>query len=507
MTVVIETSVGNPGHTPSGSRRWTTVAPLLGVFVLQSVFTLRLGNSAFQDEALYLYAGHREIALLLHGTPTYDNYASYFSGAPFLYPVLAAAVDGVLGLWGARLLSLVFLLATTCLLHGATRRLLGRPAALGAAALFALSAPTLFVGHLATYDAAALFLLALSMWIVVRTARWPFFAVVLAAPVLALAGATKYAALLFAPSIVAIAVLSDVLLNGSGRWRYPRAILRAFLLVSAVTGLVALTLRLAGPAFTAGLKATTTARAAGTDATSTILEKTALWGGPLLLVAVAGAAGLVLSRRSATPRWQRSLLALTLLLTGLLAPAYQLHLHTLVSLHKHIDFGLFFAAPLGGLAVAQLLGADRHSPQRLAAALGVCLLVAGSGLAQSARLFAEWPDAGPMVEVLRTQVRPVTGRYLVEESEVPRYYLSSLTQPYQWTGTYFFTYKGLTGQPAYRAAIADRYFDVVVFRYGPTASLDHGIDAGLARGYELIAHLPYTSGYGSGHYDIWRSVR
>ena len=94
----------------------------------------RLQNTAFQDESLYLYAGHREIAQLLHHTPTYDNYASYFSGAPFLYPVLGAAADHLAGLAGARALSLLFMLATTAMLHGLSRRLFGRPAALLAAA-------------------------------------------------------------------------------------------------------------------------------------------------------------------------------------------------------------------------------------------------------------------------------------------------------------------------------------------------------------------------------------
>jgi hypothetical protein len=113
-----------------------------------------------------------------------------------------------------------------------------------------------------------------------------------------------------------------------------------------------------------------------------------------------------------------------------------------------------------------------------------------------------------MVAVLRTQIRPVTGRYLVEEDEVPRYYLRNLTKPYQWTGTYFFAYKGQVGVTAYQTAIKDRYFDVVVLRYGPTAALDHAIDADLVgqHGYELIAKVPYSSGFGSGVYFVWRAV-
>jgi hypothetical protein len=58
--------------------------------VLQTALTLRLVNTAFQDEAIYLYGGHRQIDHRLHGTPIYDHYANLFFGAPFLYPVLAS---------------------------------------------------------------------------------------------------------------------------------------------------------------------------------------------------------------------------------------------------------------------------------------------------------------------------------------------------------------------------------------------------------------------------------
>jgi hypothetical protein len=119
-----------------------------------------------------------------------------------------------------------------------------------------------------------------------------------------------------------------------------------------------------------------------------------------------------------------------------------------------------------------------------------------------------------VVSVIRTQIRPVTGRYLSEESEVPRYAARDLTEPYQWYGTYFFTYtdhngRQLTGVPAYRQAIADRYFDLVVLRYGPTASLDLQIDPQLKaqQGYTLIAKVPADDSYGLGYYYVWRAER
>ena len=45
--------------------------PLLVVLAVQAALTLRLvwADTAFQDEALYLWAGHLEWANVLHGTP------------------------------------------------------------------------------------------------------------------------------------------------------------------------------------------------------------------------------------------------------------------------------------------------------------------------------------------------------------------------------------------------------------------------------------------------------
>ena len=65
-------------------------AVLFAILCVQAALSLRMSNTAFEDEALYLYSGHLEIAHLLHGAPLQGNYASYFSGAPVLYPVLGA---------------------------------------------------------------------------------------------------------------------------------------------------------------------------------------------------------------------------------------------------------------------------------------------------------------------------------------------------------------------------------------------------------------------------------
>src|ERR1035438_685378 len=112
-----------------------------------------MSNTAFEDEALYLYSGHLEIAHLLHGVPLPGDYSSYFSGAPVLYPVLGALADDVGGLAAARAVSLIAMLGTTALLYSLTRRLFNERVGLCAAVIFSVTESALFLGRLATRSA------------------------------------------------------------------------------------------------------------------------------------------------------------------------------------------------------------------------------------------------------------------------------------------------------------------------------------------------------------------
>src|SRR5213080_66249 len=124
-------------ETPASHRSARTVRaripgnwPLLAILAVQTILSFRLigADTAFQDEALYLWAGHLEWARVLHGTPI-PPFPSYFSGAPVIYPPLAALADSAGGLAAARILSLVFMLGATALLWAAARLLSGRRAA------------------------------------------------------------------------------------------------------------------------------------------------------------------------------------------------------------------------------------------------------------------------------------------------------------------------------------------------------------------------------------------
>ncbi len=184
--------------------------PLIAVLLVQLVLSLRLlrADTAFQDEAAYLWAGHLEWAHWLHGTPT-PPFASYFSGAPVVYPPLGALADSIGGLTAARILSLAFMLGATALLWNSTRWLFGRQAAFFAAALFAILGPTLHLGTFATYDALSVFLIALAAWLVVHAGiranatRW----MVAAGVTLAIANAVAYSSALFDVAVILLAFL------------------------------------------------------------------------------------------------------------------------------------------------------------------------------------------------------------------------------------------------------------------------------------------------------------
>jgi hypothetical protein len=498
---------------PSWRRTQVSRAILLGILVVQALLSLRLRNTAFEDEALYLYVGHLQLDHFLYGTPGPPGFTAYLSGSPVLYPVLAATVDSIFGLAGARALSLVFMLAATVLLYSLTRLLFNERAGLCAAAAFATTQSTLFLGNFATYDAAAILLLALAAWIVVRTApNSAILACLLAAPVAALAVAVKYAALMYLPTIVMLAALAAF-----PRRRWKGMVLRGVLLPAVTAALLAGALALAGgDQYLHALRVTTTARAVGDADPLELLLDCLEWGAGFLALALLGTVsyarrermGEVPVLRLAANRGRPWRLALGVVLCGtaLLAPAYQMHLHTGVSLHKHVGYGLLFAAPMAGVGMSRLVGAHFRYPQ-LAILIWVTLLTLG--MTQSQTLYHAWADSTRMVAVLESQLKP-GGRYLVEANSVPRYYLRASTTPDQWASTYAMTYtdrrdRRLSGARAYQAAIGAAYFDVIVLDRTVTKELDDKLVQQLRTNgrYRLLAKLPYRNSHGSGYYQIW----
>src|SRR5262249_52153004 len=150
------------------------------------------------------------------------------------------------------------------------------------------------------------------------------------------------AALMYLPVVAALAVLAAFPHHGA------RALLRGLALPVLVAAALAGALAVGGSSYLHALRITTTGRATSHDHPVHMLLDCLLWGGLLLAIALLGTVLYVWRGRmsdedglgnAAPGRWWRACLGLLLCGTALLAPAYQMHLHTSVSLHKHIGYG------------------------------------------------------------------------------------------------------------------------------------------------------------------------
>jgi hypothetical protein len=484
------TATGRPGRSRLPDLRW----PLLAVLIVQAVLSLRLvwSNTAFQDEALYLRAGHLEWARWLHGTPIPD-FPSYFSGAPVIYPPIGALADSLGGLAAARILSLCLMLGVTSLLWATTRRLYGQRAALLAAGLFATLAGTQFLGAFATFDAMALFLLTLAAWLGVRSAdcqRWAGTVLLVTAGVcLAAADAVKYATGLFTPVVLVVVAVAVA------RQRGVRAGLAAGLVAGCSWLLLVLAAILAGGHdYWLGVTTTTLDRPQSDVAVTTVLQHSYVWTGLILVLAVLGA---VLAVRGEA---RGKLLPAILLVAALLAPAEQARLHTTVSLQKHVVFGAWFAAIAAGYAMARL---SRVDPGRGWAAVMALPIVASTlfgSMGQAAALYHVWPNSAAVVSALRAEIHSHPGNYLAEDYDVEAYYLRADVPWERWSSTYYFSYQGAPpGAPSYQAAISSHYFSLVILCFGDTAATDRQITADMrhAGGYYVLGR--------AGRFTIWAS--
>jgi hypothetical protein len=493
---------------------WSLVL-ILGI---QAILSLRLiwTNTAFLDEATYLFAGHVELAHWLHGSPV-PVYATYFSGAPVLYPPLATLAADAGGLAGARMLSMAFMLGATTLLWGTSARLFGRWAAFLAAAVFVALGPTQFLGAFATYDAMSLFLLAAAAWCVVAAhdrddSTWLLTA---GAALLALANATKYASILFDPTVVALGGLVVAGNRGprspAGRGEAKRAVGRGGLIAATAVAMDGGLLALGGSSYYTGLLSTTLSRAAGRNPAIVILTDAAQWIGIACIPAAVGALVALVRRHE---RAQAALVTV-LAVSGALAPLNQARIHTTTSLSKHVDFGAWFAAAAAGYLIARLARISRHrwagAAVALAASAAVLIPAAAVGRVQSADFYETWPNSSQVTSQLRSITRQHQGLYLTEDYDVPAYYLQRQVRWQQWSDTWFFAYRPpgatrvLTGLPAYQAAIQHHYFELVILDFGDTAQTDSAITTDIRKAgtYHVIAELPYWDKFGVGQFTVW----
>ena len=507
---------GPPADLGSTRRRnWAVVVPLLAVLVVQGILSFRLiwTCTAFQDEGLYLWAGHLEISHWLHDTPL-PPFATYFSGAPVIYPPIGAVADSLGGLAAARGLSLVFMLGATALLWRTTARIFGRRAAFFAAGLFAFLGLTLHVGAFATFDALAMFLLAVSVWCAVTASGRDDDAtgwVVASAVALALANATAYSSAIFDPVVILLAILAGTSTSTStstGRPATKLAARRGAALFAYVTSLIIVGVTIGGGFYLAGIGQTVVARPYGTDSPSVVLETAGRWVVPLAVLAALGAV-VALAHRSSGPR---RLIPPLMFGALLLVPAEQARIRTLTSLDKHMDIGAWFAAMAAGYAVDRVIAWLRPRAVRAAAMMacaGLLILPAQLAVAQAASL-SLWPNAADFVAAF-TPIAARRGRLLVEDPSVAEYYLPAGRQWWRWSNTrsivipsghHVVAPAGVARAAAFFATyIARGYFAVVALNFEDTGALDRHIAADLAASHSYLATA--TIPYGAGDYIVW----
>ena len=484
---------------------------LVAILIAQAILSLHLvwSNTAYTDEALYLWAGHLEWAHWLHGA-SIPPFPRYFSGAPAIYPPIGAIADTIGGLAGARILSLSFMLCATALLWSTTSRLYGRQAGFFAAALWGFLGPTLMLGAYATFDAMSLVLVALAAWCATahRTQDGATGWMVAGAMALALANAAKYASGIFDPIVIMLAVLTA--------WPHPGgkvALRRGALLATCLFSILYVAIRFARSSYRTGISQTTVARAIGSDSASTVIEHASLWVGVIITVSCAG---VVLSAVRREDRHSTVLLA-GLACAALLAPLEQARIHTLTALDKHADFGAWFAAIAAGYAIDKAVTKLRPVGVHIAAMAisgGIIAAAAFAGFTQAQALFASWPNSTTFVNTLRPIVTRTRGPLLVEVSPLGEYYLPAGRQWKRWSNTYAIQltsgatagyapgHVNTAGDPAVYARFISRgYFSIIGLNFSATPSLDHDIEMDIIRtpGYHIIGWFSY----GGTLYPVW----
>jgi 4-amino-4-deoxy-L-arabinose transferase-like glycosyltransferase len=502
----IEPAEPERDHDRPRRRRWSqpTALVLAAIAAFQVVVALvpSYTRTAFEDEGLYVYFGHQMIAHILHGVPVATSPGSYFSGAPGLYPVVAAMADDVGGLAGARFVSTVLAVATMVGVWGIGVELYGRTAGLAGAALFATCGPVILLSHLATFDMLMLALVVGATCYGVRSARNSgLLSVAVVSALLATAFLVKYAAALYVPLVFATCAVAG--------WRRHRwlAVRQAVAGVALTAAVVAAVLATVGHALVPGIAQTTFDRQAmDWQSTSSMLATAWHWAGPwYLLGAVGGVLVLAL--------WPgRRLVTVALLVTAVAGVAAQIRIHEGTSFNKHVAFGVAFAAPVAGAAVELLVmryrarvnagvgrayRSDRPRARRwlpaMALVVAALVVLVPVGLRSAQASLTAWPDDSRLVQTLRAAIarnpdQPVLG----EKPSPERYALASAVPPGHWADTYYFPYAGKTGVPAYQQALANGYFGTIYL----TNTTDYGsvVQRWLAdpkeKTYSLVAKVP-----------------
>ena len=428
------------------TRAWR---PLAAICALQAGLSLSLvwSNTAFGDEAWYLWLGRLAIGHWLHGAP-WPTQEEHISGSAFIYPPLGAAVSYLGGLAAARILSLAFMVAATVLLYLAASRLIGRSGALCAAVIWALSEPVMR-GAFATFDPMSVFLTTLSGYLVVqaggvRLDRPKRLLLVLAAGLaLAIANATAYSGLVIDPAVIAFAFLV---------WQLDASPLRAARDAALFGGVLAagFPLALIVAHSTAGVSSIF--RRSHSDHQSLLLVAGDVWkfSGLVIVLAIIGGGVALLNEDR-----RRAMLLAFLGCSILVVPAAQFYFQTGWALDKHLAYGIWFAAIAAGYGCTALLGWLPGAGKRLVVACGVLALTfpAVSNWQLAWGQFHTWADGSSFIAAFRQAAAGTNGLIFASgQQHAAEYYTPQGDRWHVWSAA------GLSLHPTFPRASWPRYY-------------------------------------------------
>lgn len=418
-TTLLDAPVSRENHRRPHRR---VPGPLAAILAVQAGLSLLLAvsNTAFEDEALYIWAGHVELAQWFQGAHgVVSPFTKYLSGAPQIYPPLAALADSAGGLLGARILSLAFMLATTCLLWSAAHRLSGRRAAVICCALWLACESNLRMGGYATYDPMAIFCICLALWLVIRAAGSERFYAELAgvsALVMALGCVTAYSYAIYIPVVLGIGFLAAA---------RAQSLKRAVALLAWMAVILALALAVVPSLLGVwpGVFHTTLSRSITRDHQTVPAILQIAWASAGMFTVIISA-GALIAVGTARKRSERFLPA-ALLAAAFVVPCYQILIaRTGWALDKHLAPGMWCAVLAAGMGFAQVTLPGRKAGARTAAALTALSLLfvgwySGYGITRS------WPGSGRLGAAVRPLAATARGNAYTEVTP-------SLLDYYSW---------------------------------------------------------------------------
>ncbi len=432
-------------------------------------------NSPFLDEALYIVLGEK----VFSGQWQEEDPFGWVGGMPLLYPPLAALFGTVGGVLGARFLNVLLGTLSVYLMYTFARSLrltdsrrsdeyIGLIAAAG---MSILSVP-IFLSRLASYDMLSFTLFLAGLVLLQRGVNlerpelWQrenrFFA---AAIFFFFSFLAKYVTLLFFPW-VAVWLLLESRQAGQKVFRHAWQYFVAPLAVASL-GYIAWQFR-ALQHFNFDQ--------IGDPQRNYRLILSLFWtytGIPLVL-ALLGSGMLIFKRRMP--------LAIGLVVAALSVLIVHLIQNSSAAVHQHTFLSLIFLLPLAAYCIWHVV-----QKNRVAGTVGAALLISFlmfQSFSQVKTLQGTWPNTTGVMKYVQSATSNHE-KLLSFEDDVTKLMVKNLQED-SITGIYNFRYKGVSDDTAYRSALADGYFDVVLFNDHAEGEVGTAVQESLTNHYAAI---------------------